>query len=361
MRFYKPPKIYVQGFWLSMPFITFALCYIMYGQRMFNEWKPWVLGYGIIYTIGFVSWYCHAQYDQWMRRKLPSLEQTGKRVLYKLVVNLLIMTPSILLIFFVFDKLHVAGYSLGEKDLQYGYLVGLSVNLLFETLWEVLFILDKYKESLSEKEKVEKMAIEQEFENLKSQVNPHFLFNCFNTLSSLIAEDKKRAEKFLNELSKVYRYLLSSNEEGMTTLDSEIKFIASYYQLLKTRHGEAVELQIEVDKKYYPYLLPSLSLQLLVENAVKHNVLSKNYPLVIEIFTTSGKQLVVNNNLQRRQQKPKSAGVGLNNIMAKYKLINQEGFQVVEGDKNFMAVLPLVWNKQAAQEAEEITERDEFI
>ncbi len=136
----------------------------------------------------------------------------------------------------------------------------------------------------------------------------------------------------------------------MTTLDRELKFINNYYQLLRTRHGEALQLHFEVDKKYYPYLLPSLSLQLLVENAVKHNVLSKKYPLIIEIFTTSGKQLVVNNNLQRRQQRATSAGIGLNNIRAKYKLMNENGFQVLEGDKNFMAVLPLIWNKQTVPE-----------
>jgi LytS/YehU family sensor histidine kinase len=175
------------------------------------------------------------------------------------------------------------------------------------------------------------------------------LFNCFNTLSSLISEDKKQAEVFLDELSKVYRYLLRSNEDGMATLESEIKFIESYYQLLKTRHGAALQMHVEIDKKYYPYQLPSLSLQLLVENAVKHNVVSKQQPLMIEVFTTSGKQLVVNNNLQLKQQKEKSTRIGLNNIRSKYKLLRQEGFQIVEGEKNFMVVLPLVWNQSNPQ------------
>ena len=350
MRFYRPPKAHTRGFLLSMPFISFSLCYIMYGKRMYSDWEPWLYGYLLIYIIGFFSWFSHSQYDLWLRRKYPSLEQTTTRVVYKLFVNLLIMTPSVLLIFFVFDTFNIAGYTMRQRDLKYGFMVGLSVNLIFETLWEVIYILEKYKESLSEREQVEKMAIDQELENLKGQVNPHFLFNCFNTLSSLIAEDKKQAEVFLNELSKVYRYLLSSNESSMTTLDKELKFINNYYQLLRTRHGEALQLHFEVDKKYYPYLVPSLSLQLLVENAVKHNVLSKKYPLIIEIFTTSGKQLVVNNNLQRRQQRTKSAGIGLTNIKAKYKLMNEDGFQVLEGDKNFMAVLPLIWNRQTVPE-----------
>jgi LytS/YehU family sensor histidine kinase len=176
-------------------------------------------------------------------------------------------------------------------------------------------------------------------------VNPHFLFNCFNTLSSLISEDKKQAEAFLNELSKVYRYLLRNNEDGLSSLQTEIKFIESYYQLLKTRHGEAVQIKIETDKKYDDYLLPSLSLQMLVENAVKHNVLSKNVPLTIDIFTTAGNKLIVSNNLQVRSVKGPSNKIGLDNIRAKYELLNQPGFQVLQARKSFSVVLPLIWNR----------------
>jgi len=124
-----------------------------------------------------------------------------------------------------------------------------------------------------------------------------------------------------------------------------MKFMHSYYRLLKTRYGEGLNMNIEIDKRYYPYLLPSLSLQLLVENAVKHNIVSKQQPLVLEIFTVAGNKLVVNNNLQKKQQKENSTHIGLNNIQSKYKLMKQSGFQVVEGEKNFMVVLPLVWNE----------------
>jgi two-component system, LytTR family, sensor kinase len=107
---------------------------------------------------------------------------------------------------------------------------------------------------------------------------------------------------------------------------------------------------MQIDKRCYSYLLPSLSLQLLIENAVKHNVVSKSKPLSIEIFTTAANQLVVNNNINRKQQKEKSTRIGLGNIKAKYELLHQEGFQVVEGERNFMVVLPLVWNQQSIKE-----------
>jgi two-component system, LytTR family, sensor kinase len=118
---------------------------------------------------------------------------------------------------------------------------------------------------------------------------------------------------------------------------------------LQTRHGEAVQVQIEIDKKYEQYLLPSLSLQLLVENAVKHNALSKNKPLVIDIFTTTGNKLVISNNLQLRTKKAPSNKVGLDNIRSKYELLNQTGFQVLEDATSFSVVLPLIWSKVVDQ------------
>jgi LytS/YehU family sensor histidine kinase len=118
---------------------------------------------------------------------------------------------------------------------------------------------------------------------------------------------------------------------------------------LKTRHGDAVQIQSEIDKKYDLYLLPSLSLQMLVENAVKHNVLSKNKPLLIDIFTTSGNKLVVSNNLQLRSVKAPSNRIGLDNISSKYELLNHPGFQVLQDKKTFSVVLPLIWSKVADQ------------
>jgi|GEM_PF-151353 sensor histidine kinase YesM len=350
MKLAPAPKVYVIGWWVSMPIITFMLAYIMYEDRMFTDWRPWLYTYPLIYAIGYVSWRIHNEYDYALRKRFPGLEHTSKRVFYKLWVNVLVMTPSVLVIFFVFDYFRIGGYQVGKGDLKNGYLVGLSINIIFETLWEVIYIIDKYKETVAEKETLKKMNLEQEFTNLKQKVNPHFLFNCFNTLSSLISEDKDKAERFLDELSKVYRYLLRNNQDEMSTVENEIKFIQSYFQLLKTRHGEGLQLHMQIDKRCYSYLLPSLSLQLLIENAVKHNVVSKSKPLSIEIFTTAANQLVVNNNINRKQQKEKSTRIGLGNIKAKYELLHQEGFQVVEGERNFMVVLPLVWNQQSIKE-----------
>lgn len=347
MKFIRPTKLQVYSFIASMPIIDFVLNYVLYDQRIFNDIKIWLISFPIIYVIGIGSWYTHTVISSAVNKKYPGLKQTRIRIIILSVSIIPFMSSCVLLIFFLYDWLSLLGYQLSTEDLKLGLLIGFCVNLIFETLYQADYVLEKYKESVEEKEMLQQLSMEQEFDTLKSQVNPHFLFNCFNTLSSLISEDKQKAEVFLNELSKVYRYLLRNNEDGLSTVGNEIKFIQSYFRLLQTRHGEAVQINMEIDKRYEPYLLPSLSLQLLVENVVKHNVLSKNKPLEIDIFTTAGNKLVVNNNLQRRTVKAPSNKVGLDNIKAKYNLLKQPGFQVMEDEKNFTVVLPLIWNNTA--------------
>lgn len=344
MKLFRPPRLQTLSFAFSMPVIDLALHQIMFKERLWQEWQIWAFSYPLIFCIGILSWYSHISYDNYLEKKYPALNQSAKRILFKSLVVVFIMPPSILLIFFLYDRFSILGYKLQQWDLMMGLILGVCVNLVFETLYEIDYMLNKYRESVMEKESLRQLSVQQEFDTLKGQVNPHFLFNCFNTLSSLITEDRARAEKFLDELSKVYRYLLRNNENGLTTVQNEIRFIESYYRLLQTRHGEAVQINIEIDKRYEHYLLPSLTLQLLVENVVKHNVLSKNKQLIIDIFTTAGNKLVVNNNLQRRTVKAPSNKVGLDNIKAKYGLLKQPGFQVMEDKNNFTVVLPLIWN-----------------
>lgn len=347
MKWIKPPRLELYSFLFSMPLIDVALNQVLFRDRLWYDGKVWLLSFPLIFGIGIISWYGHVLWGNFAERKYPELNQSGKRILLKALVAVFVMTPSVLIIFWLYDRFSILGYHIREWDLLKGAVVGFCVNLVFETLYESEYMLSRYKESVQEKETLQQISAQNEFDALKGQVNPHFLFNCFNTLSSLITEDKQKADIFLNELSKVYRYLLRNNEEGVSTVENEIRFIRSYYKLLQTRHGEAVQLNIEIDKRYDTYLLPSLSLQLLVENVVKHNVLSKNKPLLIDIFTTAGNKLVVNNNLQRRTVKAPSNKVGLENIKAKYQLLNQPGFQVMEDEKNFTVVLPLIWNNPA--------------
>lgn len=352
MKLHKIPKLELYSWFLSIPFIILAFHLIMFEDRLWNELNIWLISVPLFSVLSFFSFYGHVLYAFSLQKKYSTPQQSKKRIFWRAMVQFFVMIPSIGLIFLTYDYFNILGYRFQINHLAPGILVGLCVNIIFETLFEADYIFKKYKESTTEKETLEQLSISQEFDALKSQVNPHFLFNCFNTLSSLITIDKAQAEKFLNEMSKVYRYLLRNNEEGVSTVENEIKFIQSYFQLLQTRHGEAVKLNVQIDKQYEPYLLPSLTLQLLVENVVKHNALSKNKPLLVDIFTAAGNKLVVSNNLQRRTVKAPSNGVGISNIQAKYKLLKQPGFQVMEDEKNFTVVLPLIWKGAVIQKEE---------
>ncbi|MBD2753385.1 sensor histidine kinase [Spirosoma validum] len=191
-------------------------------------------------------------------------------------------------------------------------------------------------------QKMQQEKTEMQMRALQSQINPHFLFNGLNTLSSLIDESPRQAGEFVDELSNVYRYLLRSNESELTTLNVELRFIQSYFHLLKTRFGRSISMDIAVDESYQEALLPPLTLQLLVENAVKHNVVLKNQPLTICIRTDQQKQLIVENTLQRKKIRVESNGVGLSNIAIKYRLLNQPSPLIEEEEGWFRVTLPLL-------------------
>jgi two-component system, LytTR family, sensor kinase len=214
--------------------------------------------------------------------------------------------------------------------------------ILFLGIYEAMYYYAKLRQSEEEKKQLEKEKLWAQLENIKQQVNPHFLFNTLNSLSSLITEDPAEAERFVDEMSKVYRYLLETNKHELVELGTEMKFIRSFYQLLKIRYSNGVVLKTDVQERYNHYRVPPLTLQLLVENAVKHNITSKNKPLTIQISTTEKGELVVRNNLQKKTTKVESHKIGLDNIAMKYQLMQQGEIFAEEADGHFIVTVPLI-------------------
>ena len=226
---------------------------------------------------------------------------------------------------------------------------GLFIAIFYITIYELLFnsqASSLYQEQVAqleqEKEKLRVANLQSQLDVLKQQVNPHFLFNSLNTLSSLISEDAHQAEIFVDKLSGVYRYVLRSNEQQLISLDQELQFIDAYYHLLQTRYGTGLTLTVAVDKNCRSSQLPPLTLQLLVENAVKHNVVSPKRPLSIHIAVDEQGQLLVQNTLQRKSVPVLSNGIGLTNILAKYQMLNLSPPIVEESVDEFRVRLPLL-------------------
>ncbi|MEZ0606947.1 sensor histidine kinase [Fibrella sp. WM1] len=198
-------------------------------------------------------------------------------------------------------------------------------------------------------ERLKQEKTEVQMRALQSQINPHFLFNSLTSLSSLIDESPRQAGDFVDELSSVYRYLLRTNDSELTTVGMELRFIQSYFHLLKTRYGQRVCPEMAVPDTYLEALIPPLTLQLLVENAVKHNIALPDQPLTIRIGITPDGQLLVENNVQRRTLRVESNGVGLSNITDKYRLLNRAEPRIEEVDGWFRVTLPLLHTQQAVR------------
>lgn len=261
--------------------------------------------------------------------RYPGLHQTGERLLLLLAVFMVVTPVFILGGLWGYTHFHWFGYvALPGVPLRI-FLFNLVANIVSVGVFESIYTLTKWRENMLEKEQLKKANLQSRYESLKNQVNPHFLFNTLNSLSSLIADEPERAEAFVDEMAKVYRYLLQTNRNTtgpggeLTTLATELGFIQSYFHLLKTRYGAGIELDLAVEESDLDALLPPLTLQMLVENAVKHNVTHAGKPLRIEIKSAPGGQLLVRNNLQRKTTRALSNKVGLSNIRAKYQLLTQ--------------------------------------
>ncbi len=190
--------------------------------------------------------------------------------------------------------------------------------------------------------KVQKENLQSQFEVLKQQVNPHFLFNSLNVLTSLIKIDPDLAESFTERLSKVYRYVLENKEKDLVSLSTELEFLNAYLFLLEIRFIKKLFIDIKIDKSYYDYQILPIAIQLIIENAIKHNIFSKAQPLKIEIFIDKLDQLNIINNLNVRETKFISTGVGLDNINRRYALVSDLRPEFIKTREHFIAKLPLL-------------------
>ncbi|MBE0638945.1 MAG: PAS domain S-box protein [Bacteroidales bacterium] len=190
--------------------------------------------------------------------------------------------------------------------------------------------------------KMQKENLQSQFEVLKQQVNPHFLFNSLNVLTSLIKIDPDLAESFTERLSKVYRYVLENKEKDVVSLSTELEFLNSYLFLLEIRFMKKLFIEINIDKAYYDYQILPIAIQLIIENAIKHNTFSKIQPLKIEIFVDDKQRLNIINNLNLRETKLVSTGVGLENINRRYALVCDQKPEFIKTNDQFIAKLPLL-------------------
>ncbi|MBD2755125.1 sensor histidine kinase [Spirosoma validum] len=276
------------------------------------------------------------------RRRFPRLNQTTPRILLQVVWFIGTTVLQRIAIVYIYDVTQFWGYSMTERAYWVNTLIPLLFVVPLAAIYEARYLYRQWWTTYYEAEQLKKEALQSQLDSLKAQINPHFLFNSLSTLSSLVNENPKQAERFIEELASVYRYVLQTNEQLLTTLDSELQFIQAYFHLLQMRFGRSVELDVAVDERCQTFLIPPLTLQLLVENAVKHNTALPTKPLLIRIYTGHDNALIVSNTLRRKQNVVPSNRTGLTNIKAKYRLLGQPDVVVHHTDDSFQVTVPLI-------------------
>jgi two-component system, LytTR family, sensor kinase len=245
---------------------------------------------------------------------------------------------SLLILDFILGLPIVLDYQHTKLLLAFGF----RVNLFLHCLNAIVFFMNKLKKAQLEAEQLKKISVEAQFEALSNQINPHFMFNCFNVLSTLVYKDPDISAKFISQISNVYRYLLHSQERKLVSLKDELTFVESYLFLLQIRYGQNLIVQKDIEPTYPDefYVAPA-SLQMLIENAIKHNIISKSHPLKIHLYSTHG-AIVVSNNLQEKQVKEQSTKRGLLNIQNRYRLMTDEVVKIEKTLSEFKVEIPLL-------------------
>lgn len=306
------------------------------GQLLAQSAMAWLL---LSYGNGFIN--------EYLDKKISWIHQTFTRLLVGFVAMVgyttLAMYAQAFLFYWLLDR-----PLLSPGDLSANLLPTLLITAFITTIMLGRSFLLSWRESAINEERLKRENIQSRFESLKSQVNPHFLFNSLNVLTELVYLNQDKAVDFIHQLSAVYRYVLENRENEVVALEEELSFLEKFFFLQKIRFQEGLEMEIEVQSK--DSQLPPMALQLLVENAIKHNVVSEEDPLHICIREKEG-YLEVSNNLQLKQLHEASSGVGLANIRERYEYLTEKPVHITQTDHHFTVRLPLLKVRKHARTA----------
>jgi len=338
-RFLKDMKI-AGGIVLIISIVTVGINYFLMG------WINWeVVSQQILYNTyyGVPLSIINGWFFDYLEPIYPWDEQPRRRVLWGIIGSFLITMATIFLLNIILwswiwgDDFSVV-YSPENRSF---YVIAVIITVVIST---VLHAISFYKEVQQEKQINARLRQEKlltELNALRAHVDPHFLFNSFNVLSGLIDEDPEKAQTFLAGLSKIYRYILEQRNTETTTLQEEIAFAKKYLSLQKMRFEDSIKLELAIEEELQSKKIPTLTLQLLLENAIKHNRFDERMPLRIELKTEAG-QLIVQNNKLARTNLEEGNKIGLRNIQDRYALMGEHGVEIVDRPEIFMVKLPLL-------------------
>jgi sensor histidine kinase YesM len=280
-------------------------------------------------------WLGNAFFSEWISQRISWTAQPIRMFIILLVFTIGYTLIAVYLILFFYN--HVMGFNLKASDMIYSSLV---ITFLISLFLHGRSFLLSWRQSAIDAEKLKHESVTARYESLKSQVNPHFLFNSLNALSNLVHEDASKAEQFIKQLADVYRYVLDTRGKELVPVQEELAFLKSYVYLQQIRFGDKLHIEIDLDNT--SGMVAPLALQMLVENAIKHNEVSEEKPLTIRIYEKQH-AMVVENTLQKKNILPEAPyGMGLENIRKRYEFLSKQPVEVIQSDSVFAVSLPLI-------------------
>jgi two-component system LytT family sensor kinase len=303
-----------------------------------NRWNDVFLS--VIITM--LLWEGNLRLDSWLNLKFPWQNNPGRRLVFQLGLGLLFSVLGIQLPMMVYTRYFCVVEEAKKAELMnVSVVIGLLITIIILAVEISTQFFRQWKGSLVEVEKYKAETAQAQLQNLKDQINPHFLFNNLSVLSSLVYKDPDKAVDFINQLSKVYRYLLDNRSNELVTLEEEFHFIHSYIYLIQIRFDKNIFFELDIPEEKLGLRIPPMSLQLLIENAIKHNEISSAQPLVISVRATDD-MLEVRNNLQLRSNKEPGSNTGLQNIQHRYSYFTDVPVVIEQSANLFTVRIPLL-------------------
>lgn len=321
-------------------YINTVLCEV---YKYFNIDIEWYYAFGTITVITLGIWEAGRLLESYFNRLLNTWKhKTNALILFFATGMGITAIITTIIVFAVSMLIHRHTVAETIVPLKLNLIYACLANLLFHLLNAITYYFTQYKTKWMEAEELKRMSAQAELQLVKSQINPHFLFNNLNVLSALVMKNTDEANKFIEEFSKVFRYILSNHDKELVDIRTEMSYIRPYIFLLQKRFTDGLDITIDIasDRENF-YIIPA-SIQMLIENAIKHNVVSKNRPLHIQVHTNGNNTLVVSNNLQPRESVGQSTKVGLNNIIKRYWLVSGRKVEVKKDKEAFTVTLPLL-------------------
>ncbi|TLX75350.1 hypothetical protein E9993_10670 [Labilibacter sediminis] len=326
----------VPVFVMLMMFSSFAFM-IYFGFKSYEELaKLMVVGKLLSVSVkSILEFSLYYFFVRWLNKKLPWNKNWVIRILVDACIVLLLSFTGISIILYIENQgLLPMGHVV--RNNEFVYVIPLVMNSFYLVLVEMIMAVEIKNKLAIKLTQLEKQQIDAKYQALKSQIDHHFLFNNLSVLSSIIYEDVEKADVFIQKLSKVYRYVLSINKRDLVSVEEEIEFISCYLDLYKYRFEESFNYKIDIQSDKLACLIPPLTLQVLVENTCKHNIVSRHQPLDVTIQSVD-EGIEVKNNIQLRESNVDSTGTGLNNLKEKYSLLGAKE-PVVSQENGFYSV-----------------------